>query len=230
MIKEMSEKDAFLTVNDKATNSIEFLASDKLVPGKIVEIALKTNKEGIKITVYDTIQEFYDSIKSRKLYPVQEALRKIHPLLYEKYLFSILLIHSIQFVSVWDGDEISSNATINIHTGEIQDIEKVDISNEYKALDREFIRYSNHEYDVIEFNGTYYAKSFLPRLSRYYDLDIEEDNIEDDIEEYNIGIPKNMILLDKGSYIEAYGNPHGKKSKIPDGESVYYSCTGQGKG
>lgn len=64
----------------------------------------------------------------------------------------------MEYISVWDGDEIVTHAKVNSKTGEIIEIKTCDISNKYNSCEREFVRYADGtEVDVIKNNGRYYV-------------------------------------------------------------------------
>lgn len=55
----------------------------------------------------------------------------------------------VQYVSVWDGDEITTQANYDPHTKIVSDIEVTDIGEDYNTCEREFIRLDNgDEFDV----------------------------------------------------------------------------------
>jgi hypothetical protein len=68
----------------------------------------------------------------------------------------------VKYISIWDEDEIVTDAKLNSETGEIVDIETTDISNEYNSCEGEFIEYPSGERDkVVESNGKYFLYSTL---------------------------------------------------------------------
>lgn len=69
---------------------------------------------------------------------------------------------SVKYISVWDGDEIVTDAELVEETGEIVNIETVDIGNDYNACEGEFIEFPSGERGrVVEYNGSYYLYSTL---------------------------------------------------------------------
>lgn len=68
---------------------------------------------------------------------------------------------SVKYISIWDGDEIVTNARFNPETGEVVDIETVDISNEYNTCEGEYVEYpSGERVKVLSNNG----KHFIPSV------------------------------------------------------------------
>jgi hypothetical protein len=65
---------------------------------------------------------------------------------YEEGLIDILSEHKkviivkVFYISIWDDDEIETSAKLNLLTGEITDIESVEIPNHYNSCSREFVR------------------------------------------------------------------------------------------
>lgn len=56
----------------------------------------------------------------------------------------------VPYVSVWDGGcEIVTSAVLNIRTGEITEIESVEVSNALRTCEREYILLSGEQHDVI---------------------------------------------------------------------------------
>lgn len=72
----------------------------------------------------------------------------------------------VKYISIWDGDEIVTNARLNLETGEVVDIEAVDISNEYNTCEGEYVEYPSGEREkVLSNNGKYFIPSvFCQRL------------------------------------------------------------------
>lgn len=52
-------------------------------------------------------------------------------------------IVSAQYVSVWDGGEVSTNCTFNTETLEITDIEVSDVDFSYETLEREYLVFTH---------------------------------------------------------------------------------------
>ena len=69
---------------------------------------------------------------------------------------------SVKYISIWDGDEIVTDAELVEETGEIVNIETVDIGNDYNACEGEFIEFPSGERGrVVEYNGPMYLYSTL---------------------------------------------------------------------
>ena len=69
---------------------------------------------------------------------------------------------SVKYISIWDGDEIVTNAQLNPETGEVVDIETIDISNEYNSCEGEYVEYpSGERVKVLASNGKYFIQSAL---------------------------------------------------------------------
>jgi hypothetical protein len=63
------------------------------------------------------------------------------------------------FTSVWDGcEEVTTTCKINTETGEITDIESVDVDNEYEVLSSEYVSLSDGRMFDVESNddGEYF--------------------------------------------------------------------------
>lgn len=126
----------------------------------------------------------------------------------------------VNYVSVWDGDEIESDANIDVSTGKIDNIKMVEISEDYECCEKEFIRYgSGEETDVVIFKGQYYAFDKLPKLSSKFSKSENTEEIEELM--FSISEQQELIVFDQGFYIEVYGNPNGKYSEISDGGSLF---------
>lgn len=70
----------------------------------------------------------------------------------------------VKYISIWDGDEIVTNARLNPETGEVVDIETVDISNEYNTCEGEYVEYPGGErFRVVENNGRYFVYPIFHR-------------------------------------------------------------------
>jgi len=66
----------------------------------------------------------------------------------------------VKYISIWDGDEIVTNARLNPGTGEVVDIETVDISNEYNTCEGDYVEYTSGErVKVLSNNGEYFINS-----------------------------------------------------------------------
>lgn len=67
-------------------------------------------------------------------------------------------IVAVDYVSVRDGDEFVTSAKVNLFTGEVFDIQSLDVSsNCYKTCDSEFVRmHDGKAFDVSESEGRYY--------------------------------------------------------------------------
>lgn len=89
----------------------------------------------------------------------------------------------VKYISIWDSDEIVTDAKLNSETGEIIDIETVDIGNDYNTCEGEFIEYpSGERAEVIVSNGSYFLYStFHNKLINLIDAilgDLREFNSE----------------------------------------------------
>lgn len=86
---------------------------------------------------------------------------------------------NVKFVSIWDGDEIVTNAKVNADTGEVVEIETVD-SNAFNTCEGEFVEYPGGErFRVVENNGRYFVYPIFHR--RLIDL---INAILDDLREF----------------------------------------------
>lgn len=68
----------------------------------------------------------------------------------------------VLYISIWDGDEIVTKATLIEETGEVTDIEAVDIGNAYNTCEGEFIEYpSGERVPVLESGDSYFLASVI---------------------------------------------------------------------
>lgn len=65
---------------------------------------------------------------------------------------------AVEFVSVWDGDEISTPAIFDEEKGAVSKIKQADISNSYNTCECQFVRFPDgSEIGVEEIDGKYVA-------------------------------------------------------------------------
>ncbi|QUH22068.1 hypothetical protein [Alkaliphilus sp. B6464] len=94
------------------------------------------------VSIFNSKEEYFKSIEKTDwiLTSLQEDFPEVYKELMDAVDPSASAIISVEYISVWDGDEIETNAKVDLETGEIVFIETVDISNEYNACEKEFIR------------------------------------------------------------------------------------------
>lgn len=57
---------------------------------------------------------------------------------------------AVKYITYWDGcDEIETNAKLNTLTGEIIEIESVEVGNEYEICEGEFIQYEDGSMEQV---------------------------------------------------------------------------------
>lgn len=65
----------------------------------------------------------------------------------------------VPYVSVWDGGiEITTNASLNIKTGAVTDIETVDPQTDVQICEREYIILGDEQVDVLSEDGHYWVQ------------------------------------------------------------------------
>lgn len=59
-------------------------------------------------------------------------------------------IVNVKYISCWDGcADIETTAKVNVITGEIVDIEAVDVNNEYVICESEFVQYEDDSIEQV---------------------------------------------------------------------------------
>ena len=91
----------------------------------------------------------------------------------------------VNYISCWDGcEEITTSAKLNVDTGEVYDIEIVEVSDEYEILNGEFIEYDNGTIEQVKLKTGYaysmnratMEENILKTISDYFIISKLEDN------------------------------------------------------
>lgn len=68
---------------------------------------------------------------------------------------------NVNYISYWDCGEVKSNAKVNIITGEVVDIETVEVDDRYENCEGEFVEYQDGSMEqvIVRNNGSYFTVS-----------------------------------------------------------------------
>ena len=96
---------------------------------------------------------------------------------------------SVKYITFWDGcDEVETSAKVNSLTGEVFDIELVDVDEEYETCEGEFVKYEDGSFEQVIWteDNRYFIVSKSENSFRTTEIQGTQYTVLDEIEDDEI--------------------------------------------